>query len=100
MTPIATAPAVSSRPALTHQPFSAYEQNDTHIHLFSGAAFRNLSKPFDNTWDDASSPLTIGVREGRFPGMLGERDFIILLPGAEPQTVHYDGRGEVTVRAL
>ena len=49
-------------------------------------------------WDDAASTLTIGARNGRFPGMLGERDFIIQIPGAEPRTVHYTG-GEVTLRA-
>ena len=58
-------------------------------------------------WDDARHILTIGKREGEFPGMLRSRTFDVVFVGADhgigipptatPDTVvHYDGN-EVTV---
>jgi len=32
-------------------------------------------------WDDAAKTLTIGERQGEFPGMLGERTFHIVFAG-------------------
>ena len=43
------------------------------------------------TWDDAASRLVIGSRQGSYPGMLSERDFIVSLPDREPVSVHYSG---------
>ena len=63
-------------------------------------------------WDDARGRLTIGKREGAFPGMLAERTFDVVLVGKgkavgfsfEPkadQTVHYDGAAvAVELRSL
>ena len=43
-------------------------------------------------WDDARKQLTIGTREGSFPGMLSERTFQIKTVGSDsPKTVRYTG---------
>ena len=43
-------------------------------------------------WDDASGTLTIGERSGSFPGMLGERRFIVRLAGSsESVEIQYNG---------
>jgi alpha-D-xyloside xylohydrolase len=59
-------------------------------------------------WNDATAALTIGQRQGSFPGMLGQRTFEVVVVGKtkpvgfsfEPKpdrTVRYDG-AEVVVR--
>jgi len=53
------------------------------------------------TWDDEAGQLTIGERRGSFPGMHGERRFVVhcVGPGASPmiagsgQSVSYSGTG-------
>jgi alpha-D-xyloside xylohydrolase len=52
-------------------------------------------------WDDASRTLTLGDREGSFPGMLAERTFTVIVvdpqhphaydPDAEGTEIRYDG---------
>jgi alpha-D-xyloside xylohydrolase len=44
------------------------------------------------TWNDAGHRLTIGRREGSFPGMAQQRTFVVRLPGRQPKTVSYTGR--------
>ncbi len=63
-------------------------------------------------WDDAKGTLTIGKREGAFPGMLAQRTFEVVLVGKgkpvgfsfEPKadrTVRYDGAAvDVELRSL
>ena len=46
----------------------------------------------DLSWNDKQGSLTIGPRQGTFPGMLRERDFVVKVPGREPRTVHYKGK--------
>ena len=46
----------------------------------------------DLTWNDAQGSLTIGPRQGTFPGMLRERDFTVKVLGRAPMTVHYKGK--------
>jgi alpha-D-xyloside xylohydrolase len=41
-------------------------------------------------WDDAEKTLTVGAREGSFPGMLAERTFRVVLVGKD----HGAGIGE------
>ena len=43
------------------------------------------------SWDNASHQLTIGQRQGSFPGMLQQRQFVVSLPDGNTQTVSYDG---------
>ncbi len=45
-------------------------------------------------WNDRARELTIGAREGAFPGMAPARDFRVVLVGSpeKPVTVHYTGQ--------
>ena len=43
-------------------------------------------------WNDKMRTLTIGQRQGDYPGMLKTRQFTIVLPDGKQQTVNYDGK--------
>jgi alpha-D-xyloside xylohydrolase len=43
------------------------------------------------TWNDKSRTLTIGKRNGSFPGMLTNRRFTVVLPDGSSREVSYDG---------
>jgi alpha-D-xyloside xylohydrolase len=47
-------------------------------------------------WNDRTRKLTIGQRQGSYPGMLQTRQFTIVMPDGQKQTVSYEGK-EVTV---
>ena len=42
-------------------------------------------------WNNRSRTLTIGQRQGEYPGMLKSRQFTIVLPDGQTQTVDYNG---------
>ena len=42
-------------------------------------------------WNDRSRTLTIGSRQGSFPGMLERRQFTVVLPDGQSKQVDYDG---------
>ena len=42
-------------------------------------------------WDDRTRTLTIGQRQGSYPGMLQQRRFTVVLPDGSSTTVDYDG---------
>ena len=42
-------------------------------------------------WDNASHQITIGQREGSYPGMLQQRQFVVTFPDGTSQTVAYNG---------
>jgi alpha-D-xyloside xylohydrolase len=77
--------------------FTLYE-DDGESYAYEGGAFSRI--PLG--WDDATSTLSIGAREGSFSGMLSSRTFRIILvnpsrtvgftftPGAD-EIVTYDG---------
>ena len=44
------------------------------------------------SWDDKTSTLTIGDRQGTFPGMLQSRTFTIVKPDGTKREVSYDGK--------
>jgi alpha-D-xyloside xylohydrolase len=44
------------------------------------------------TWDDAKKTLTIGDRNGSFPGMLNERKFNIVIAGQKGRPVTWTGK--------
>ena len=48
------------------------------------------------TWNDKARTLTIGQRQGEYPGMLTSRQFTIVLPDGTTRTVDY-GASEMTV---
>ncbi|MBQ9355838.1 MAG: DUF5110 domain-containing protein [Prevotella sp.] len=43
------------------------------------------------SWNDRSRTLTIGRRQGEYPGMLRQRQFTIVMPDGTLQVVSYDG---------
>ena len=43
------------------------------------------------TWNDRARTLTIGQRQGEYPGMLATRQFTIVLPDGSTKTVDYNG---------
>jgi alpha-D-xyloside xylohydrolase len=43
------------------------------------------------SWNEKAHTLTIGARQGSYPGMLEKRQFTIVLPNGKLQTVRYDG---------
>ena len=42
-------------------------------------------------WNDKTHTLTIGARQGSYPGMIQKRQFTIVLPEGQCQTIDYDG---------
>jgi len=42
-------------------------------------------------WNDRSRTLTIGARQGSYPGMLQQRQFTIVLPTGQSKQINYDG---------
>ena len=48
-------------------------------------------------WNDKARMLTIGSRQGEYPGMLTSRQFTVILPDGQSQTVDYQGT-ETTVK--
>ena len=49
------------------------------------------------SWNEKTRTLTIGDRQGSYPGMLQNRQFTVVLPDGKQQTVRYDGTKQ-TVR--
>jgi alpha-D-xyloside xylohydrolase len=47
-------------------------------------------------WNDRSRTLTIGQRQGNYPGMLQSRRFNVVLPDGQSRTVDYTGK-ETTI---
>ena len=43
------------------------------------------------TWNEARRELTIGRRQGQYPGMIASRTFTVLMPDGQQQTVRYQG---------
>ena len=43
-------------------------------------------------WNDRTRSLTIGDRQGNYPGMLLNRQFTVVLPNGKQQIVRYDGK--------
>ena len=43
-------------------------------------------------WNDKSRTLTIGERKGEYPGMLKSRQFTVVLPNGNSQTIDYNGQ--------
>ena len=51
----------------------------------------------DMTWDDSARTLTIGKRQGSYPGMTQQRRFTVVFPDGSSREVSYDG-SETTLR--
>ena len=66
--------------------FTLYEDEGDTYHYEQG-----LYATIPLTWDDRHRTLTIGQRQGSYPGMLQQRRFTVVMPDGHSQTVDYDG---------
>ena len=72
--------------------FTLYEDEGDGYNYEKGAY---ATIPF--YWNDRARTLTIGERHGSYPGMLDARQFTIVMPDGQSQTVSYQGQ-ETVVR--
>jgi alpha-D-xyloside xylohydrolase len=73
--------------------FSLYEDEGTNFNYENGA-FAQIPM----TWNDAAKTLTIGKRQGSFPGMLQQRTFnVIFVNKDKPAGFAFDARADQTV---
>ena len=68
--------------------FTLYEDEGDSYNYEKGAYSTVTFK-----WNDKTRTLTIGQRQGEYPGMLKARQFTVVLPDGKQQTVNYDGQG-------
>jgi alpha-D-xyloside xylohydrolase len=74
--------------------FSLYEDDGLTYACDKGAFARIPIR-----WDDAKKTLTIGKREGSFPGMLQSRTFnIVLTQAGKPSACSFDAAADKTIR--
>ena len=66
--------------------FTLYEDEGDSYHYEKGVY---STIPF--SWNDKSRTLTIGNRQGSYPGMLQQRQFTVVTPDGASTTVSYDG---------
>jgi len=69
--------------------FTLYEDEGDGYNYENG-----VFSTIDFKWNNRSRTLTIGARQGQYPGMLEERDFTIIVVGDASQrtrTIHYNG---------
>ncbi len=69
--------------------FTLYEDEGDNYNCESGK-----SSNIKFTWNDKTNKLTIGKREGSFPGMLNIRTFKVKVMGGNEHTVTYDGSAQ------
>ena len=74
--------------------FSLYQDDGT-----SNGYQHGQSSRIPMTYDDATGTLTIGAREGSYPGMVAERVFKIRwMSGPLPQALNFEAKPDATVR--
>jgi alpha-D-xyloside xylohydrolase len=66
--------------------FTLYEDEGDNYNYEQG-----LYSTISFHWDDRHQLLTIGARQGHYPGMLEKRMFTIVLPDGTTKTIEYDG---------
>ena len=66
--------------------FTLYEDEGDNYNYEKGVY---ATIPF--TWNDKTSSLTIGSRQGSYPGMLASRQFTFVLPDGTSKNVSYNG---------
>ena len=74
--------------------FTLYEDDGLTYGYEKGASARIPIR-----WNDATGTLTIGTREGSFPGMLAQRTFHVVRVGkAKPVGFWFDPKPDRTIR--
>jgi alpha-D-xyloside xylohydrolase len=71
--------------------FTLYEDEGDNYNYEKGVY---TTIPF--VWNDKARSLSIGTRQGSYPGMLASRQFTVILPDGTSKTVSYSGES-VTV---
>ena len=66
--------------------FTLYEDEGDNYNYEKGAY-----SVIQFSWNEKTHTLTIGDRQGSYPGMLQKRQFTVVLPDGKQQTVRYDG---------
>lgn len=66
--------------------FTLYEDEGDNYNYENGASTRI---PFE--WDDANQTLTVGERQGSYPGMLQQRTFNVSIAGGRNVQIVYNG---------
>ena len=66
--------------------FTLYEDEGDNYNYEKGVY---ATIPF--TWNDKTSSLTVGSRQGSYPGMLASRQFTFVLPDGTSKNVSYNG---------
>ncbi|MBQ8713285.1 MAG: DUF5110 domain-containing protein [Prevotella sp.] len=66
--------------------FTLYEDEGDNYNYEKG-----LYATITMTWNDKSRTLTIGQRQGQYPGMVDSRTFSVVLPDGTTKTVDYHG---------
>ena len=66
--------------------FTLYEDEGDNYNYEKGVY---ATIPF--TWNDKTSSLTVGSRQGSYPGMLASRQFTFILPDGTSKNVSYNG---------
>ena len=69
--------------------FTLYEDEGDNYNYEKGAY-----SVIQFSWNDKTRTLTLGDRQGNYPGMLQKRQFTVVLPDGKQQTVHYDGSAQ------
>ncbi len=72
--------------------FTLYEDEGDNYNYEKG-----VYSTIDFKWDNARRTLTIGARQGEYPGMLTNRTFTLVLPDGTTKEVKYNGE-EVKVK--
>jgi alpha-D-xyloside xylohydrolase len=74
--------------------FSLYEDEGSNFNYEKGAFSR-----IPMTWNDANQTLTVGKREGSFPGMLEQRTFnVIFVDSAKPAGFAFDAKADRSLK--
>ncbi|MGA2231987.1 MAG: DUF5110 domain-containing protein, partial [Tepidisphaeraceae bacterium] len=102
---IPTAPVVQYTGEKPHDPitlyvyegqdgaFTLYEDEGTNFNYEKGA-FAQIPM----TWNEAAKTLTIGKRQGSFPGMLDQRTFNVIFVGKDkPAGFAFDAKADQSV---
>ena len=67
--------------------FTLYEDEGDSYNYEQG-----VYSTIDFSWNDKTCTLTIADRQGKFPGMLQQRQFTVCLPDGQQKSVSYDGK--------
>jgi alpha-D-xyloside xylohydrolase len=79
-----------------------YPGADAHFTLYEdeGNGYnyeRGVYTTIPISWNDRTRTLTIGSRQGSYPGMLNQRQFTIILPDGTTKTASYQGQSVTVV---